>query len=860
MSIRIYAGRIRQNTLGMEYVEQYFPVVFPHATHETYDLEESTIKTRATINYMVNTGIGDLDATPTNLITLYRQIYNISDSETDLSSLDNTKINFFSSNNVTDKLPFEMGLFNANSGQFYFGVPQYAMGFRWTLSFNINNNGQFNNLFFISSPKYGGNSFDDILNSAKEEERLYFLNGLYTNYFHLPEFAPFFLFYNENSNAVSLLSIRNEYSLNLNRLYGANIIGYNLSRWQLWYQFLKGRPFYGFPFTLELNSPIKGLDKIELATTFTPYGQYDKGYQWSTTCLYDDIQYIENTNSFSFYNVGTDLDYLFDIDNNTRQRIFLKNGYLERESDNNSSNYVHYKIVLNGEGMDFYTGSSDTSFMRKVDRGFGSGFYGGGRCNFIGVPEKFARSSVIYWLRDVDSNYSRWEWGNAPIGLMTYHCTISERNPIYSPYIDYVSGEDITPQTSLPVLVANLCPYHINVEGCNFITNGLPISYNFWLNFLSGYSEPLPDANIGGGSIGGGTSSTGGGQGGFNDNSSSTGSGGSNDLINGMDDLSFNSGQSYFYHLYWMDNTALTSLGQRFWSTDWTEWLTRAFGNNTNPQDSLIALRAIPFNISKNATLLNGISFGGSSFEVNGEVHAVNNLNYALDFGIINIDEYYGSFVDYEKTEISLVLPFVGIQGLDAREIIGGSIRLQAMADILNGYITYYLTLNKNNVSNCIGSWRGMFAYDYALSNIDMRDKTAAGISTVVNTASGLVGGLVGGNGVIGRLKKGVTQGASELLNGAVSQLSAKSSIHRSGSFAGDRNSISHPYIIIERAKVKVPDNYAALYGYPSNVTQQLKYLSGYTEVGMVHLENMGYATQEEVDEIEELLHNGVIF
>ena len=45
-----------------------------------------------------------------------------------------------------------------------------------------------------------------------------------------------------------------------------------------------------------------------------------------------------------------------------------------------------------------------------------------------------------------------------------------------------------------------------------------------------------------------------------------------------------------------------------------------------------------------------------------------------------------------------------------------------------------------------------------------------------------------------------------------------------------------------------------------SNATAKLSEVSGYTEVNTVHLENMGYATEPEIAEIEEALKHGVIF
>lgn len=53
--------------------------------------------------------------------------------------------------------------------------------------------------------------------------------------------------------------------------------------------------------------------------------------------------------------------------------------------------------------------------------------------------------------------------------------------------------------------------------------------------------------------------------------------------------------------------------------------------------------------------------------------------------------------------------------------------------------------------------------------------------------------------------------------------------------------------------------DYADLYGLPCNKPLQLSTLSGYTEVGEIHLHDFDTATDNEIDMVENELHNGVI-
>lgn len=66
------------------------------------------------------------------------------------------------------------------------------------------------------------------------------------------------------------------------------------------------------------------------------------------------------------------------------------------------------------------------------------------------------------------------------------------------------------------------------------------------------------------------------------------------------------------------------------------------------------------------------------------------------------------------------------------------------------------------------------------------------------------------------------------------------------------------PFIKIKRPRIE-NTNIDEFVGKPSYFVDVLGNLSGYTEVSSIHLENMGIATTEEIEEIELLLNKGVI-
>ena len=89
---------------------------------------------------------------------------------------------------------------------------------------------------------------------------------------------------------------------------------------------------------------------------------------------------------------------------------------------------------------------------------------------------------------------------------------------------------------------------------------------------------------------------------------------------------------------------------------------------------------------------------------------------------------------------------------------------------------------------------------------------------------------------------------------------SSPASVTRSGSFQEGTGGmgIQVPYLLISIPKMSKPNNYGYYYGYPSNITYKLGNLSGYTEIGSIHLDGF-YCTNSELEEIESLLQGGVI-
>ena len=141
-------------------------------------------------------------------------------------------------------------------------------------------------------------------------------------------------------------------------------------------------------------------------------------------------------------------------------------------------------------------------------------------------------------------------------------------------------------------------------------------------------------------------------------------------------------------------------------------------------------------------------------------------------------------------------------------------------------------------------------------------------INGVLNIA-GSIGTMVATGGFsapAGMAAKGLSTayqlGNEARMLGSMAQdvMAMKPEIEKSGSLSGTGGMLGNqiPYMILERPRQALPENFNGFAVYPSHMSAQLGSLSGYTEVEHIHLENVP-CTMREADEILALLQNGVI-
>lgn len=268
-----------------------------------------------------------------------------------------------------------------------------------------------------------------------------------------------------------------------------------------------------------------------------------------------------------------------------------------------------------------------------------------------------------------------------------------------------------------------------------------------------------------------------------------------------------------------------------------------------NIADGIIDIKGLitpaPLNTQATTTIFKDVQ--GNPITVQGQEY---------DFGSFAFIERFKNFLDYgESTSIKLYLPYCGMQTLDPSIVMGGSVHLKGVIDIISGNILYYLTIENSGLStsttSVIYNWNGNVACELPIGAEDYGAKVMGIVSSTIQTAGSLA---IAPSGV------GMALGTAGSLNNLSSAMLSNKYVNV-GSISSNNGmgGVQYPYILITSPIPEYPADYAHHVGYPSKKTQVLGNLTGYTKVEQVHLEGFSGATNDELNEIQQLLTSGIL-
>ena len=325
------------------------------------------------------------------------------------------------------------------------------------------------------------------------------------------------------------------------------------------------------------------------------------------------------------------------------------------------------------------------------------------------------------------------------------------------------------------------------------------------------------------------TSTTGGGDGNYDDNSSDT---------IGLPDLTALNQNSIsntkFLTCYKMTPAQLSKLGDELWSDN---IFTQISNTVLKPTDFIVNLSLLPVDVGGVTKLIKA----GKILLNGAEGTLISQQFIRVDCGTLEVKKKWGGAIDYQ-TDVTIFLPFIGEQSLNANEVMGATLNVIYTVDILSGSCIASVRVIKDNLDAVLYQFTGNMASNFPITSADYATVFSGALQLAVG-----VGSLPSSGGVLS-----LVSATSNMLSGA--DIKRTGSLSSSSGFMG----IKKPYLILSRPVQSLAESYNHFNGFVSNIKMKLGDCNGFTKVDMVHLESIP-CMDEEKAEIESLLKSGVL-
>lgn len=298
--------------------------------------------------------------------------------------------------------------------------------------------------------------------------------------------------------------------------------------------------------------------------------------------------------------------------------------------------------------------------------------------------------------------------------------------------------------------------------------------------------------------------------------------------------------------LYSLNALQMKAFRSWLWTTDWVENLKKI---RTDPMQNIIGISITDVPI---AVGLNGLIYVGNVASTV-EANIISNSFVELDCGEITLNEYYGSFADYEPfIATTLYLPKVGFVQIPADVCVNNTIHIIYHIELSSGEgLCYVQLISKRdgftyiwNTYSChVNSFITLSAQDHAQQLVALSN---AIINTSTNTAGAIASPVTSTNAV--------ASVASNCLNIATT----KNPTQTKGN-VGNMSAImcyKKPYILINRTNLTKPTSFQENNGYMINYTATIGGHTGFLKTRDYHAEFE--APYNHRLEIERMLNEGV--
>ena len=254
-------------------------------------------------------------------------------------------------------------------------------------------------------------------------------------------------------------------------------------------------------------------------------------------------------------------------------------------------------------------------------------------------------------------------------------------------------------------------------------------------------------------------------------------------------------------NLYHVTPQQLRDFSAYLWTDNFYQTILKNFDS---PMDNIISLNMIPelgFNEASTEIVIGNASSGCQGKKLNTNF-------YQLDFGSINVNEYYKNFADYD-TKIEIYLPYIGIRDVPVDSCMSGYIKVVYHVDAFSGSCVAFLQTQVGK-----GSWHVISTFNGNIA------------SSIPLSGANFIGMYQGMIGAIGSAVSMNPVGmASSLMN-------ARPSYQRTGNIGAmvGAMSIRYPYLIFTTPQVFTARSFKENKGYVSNLSGLLKNFSGFLQ------------------------------
>lgn len=280
---------------------------------------------------------------------------------------------------------------------------------------------------------------------------------------------------------------------------------------------------------------------------------------------------------------------------------------------------------------------------------------------------------------------------------------------------------------------------------------------------------------------------------------------------------------------YQVDLANLNQLTSFLWSDGFIDTIKKL---QNNPIENIQKLFYLPYDVEVSAS--ETVKIGNTNSNIQG--NRIVKQFQEIDFGNIDITEYYGNTLDY-NTELSIYLPFIGEKTLNIYDIMGGSLNLKYRVDILTGNCIAILSIVRKQNDVTLNSVLYTYIGDMS-NNVPLT-------STQNNFFKQILGNLTNPTALI-------TNSGVQFAMSGVSGVNATTYTH-SGNIGGNNGfmSVLTPYLIIRRPVNVKPGDYERTFGYPAYTSVTLTNQKGYCRYRECYFDNMFFDLEKEIcDEI----------